>query len=149
MWTWKDTSSSKNKNKGSVKTMLSLLNKNRSFFDDFFEDFNVLNPVTTSNLMRTDIKETQNGYSLSVELPGFKKEDVKVSLEDGYLTIEAHTSKNSETKDQGTKYIRKERYEGTMKRSYYVGNLHLDEINGTFENGMLHIELPKETRKEP
>nr|WIF88915.1 hypothetical protein QOL21_02610 [Acholeplasma laidlawii] len=53
--------------------MLSLLNKNRSFFDDFFEDFNVLNPVNTSNLMRTDIKETQNGYSLSVELPGFKK----------------------------------------------------------------------------
>lgn len=129
--------------------MLSLFRRNRGFFDDFFDDFNLFSPTTSSNLMKTDIKETDKGYHLSVELPGFTKDDVKVSLEDGYLLIEAHTSKESETEDKDTKYIRKERYAGTMKRSYYVGDLDLDDIEGTFDNGILNIDIPKAARKEP
>ncbi|HHX76205.1 MAG TPA: Hsp20/alpha crystallin family protein [Acholeplasmataceae bacterium] len=129
--------------------MLSLFRRNRGFFDDFFDDFNLFSPTTSSNLMKTDIKETDKGYHLSVELPGFTKDDVKVSLEDGYLLIEAHTSKESETEDKDTKYIRKERYAGTMKRSYYVGDLKLDDIEGTFDNGILNIDIPKSATKEP
>lgn len=129
--------------------MLSLFRRNRGFFDDFFDDFNLFSPTTSFNLMKTDIKETDKGYHLSVELPGFTKDDVKVSLEDGYLLIEAHTSKESETEDKDTKYIRKERYAGTMKRSYYVGDLDLDDIEGTFDNGILNIDIPKAAKKEP
>jgi len=129
--------------------MLSLFRKDRGFFDDFFDDFNVFGPNSSSNLMKTDIKETDQGYTLSVELPGYTKDDVRVSIEDGYLLIEAHTKKDIASEDKETKYIRKERYVGTMKRSYYVGHLDLDDIAGTFDNGILHLNLPKEPTKEP
>src|SRR5690554_7790437 len=128
--------------------MLSLFRRNRGFFDDFFDDFNLFSPTTSSNLMKTDIKETDKGYHLSVELPGYSKDDVKVSLEDGYLLIEAHTTKNNETKDEHTKYLRQERYVGSVKRSYYVGNITLDDITGTFENGILNLSIPKTSKKE-
>lgn len=129
--------------------MLSLFRKDRGFFDDFFEDFNVFNPTTSTGLMKTDIKETDQGYELSVELPGYAKDDVRVSLDNGYLMIEANKTQENEVEDKDTKYIRKERYVGTMKRSYYVGKMSLEDIQGTFDKGILHIAIPKETKKEP
>lgn len=129
--------------------MLSIFRKNRGFFDDFFDDLSVFSQPTNSNIMKTDIKETATGYTLAVELPGYTKDDVKVSLEDGYLLIEAHKTDEKETEDKDTKFIRKERYFGSMKRSYYVGNLDIKDIKGQFEHGILHLDVPKETKKEP
>ena len=129
--------------------MLSLFKRNRGFFDDFFEDFGLLSPSAKTHLMKTDITENDTSYNLLVELPGYNKDDVKVSLEDGYLLIEAHTTKNNETKDEHTKYLRQERYVGSVKRSYYVGNITLDDITGTFENGILNLSIPKTSKKEP
>ena|SRR5690554_4319810 len=127
--------------------MLTLFRKNRGFLDDFFNDFKMIDQNSPSNLMKTDIKETDKGYTLLVELPGYDKNDVKVSLENGYLLIEATTNKEKEEKD--IRYIRKERYYGSLKRSYYVGNLSLDDIKGSFDSGILTLEIPKEEEKEP
>ena len=75
----------------------------------------------TQNVMKTDIRETEKGYELDIDLPGYKKEDVKAQLENGYLTIQAAKTENKDLKDSQGKYIRRERYGGTMSRSFYVG----------------------------
>ncbi|WP_025725239.1 Hsp20/alpha crystallin family protein [Acholeplasma granularum] len=129
--------------------MFNLSRQNRGFFDDFFEDFKLLNPGLSSNLMKTDIKETDKSYELSVELPGFDKNDVKVSLDNGYLIIEATTDKTTEDNAKDGRFIKRERHYGSMQRSYYVGNLTLDDIKGEFKNGILHLDIPKENKKEP
>ncbi|MDD4469522.1 MAG: Hsp20 family protein, partial [Acholeplasmataceae bacterium] len=79
--------------------MLSLYRKNRSFFDDFFNDFRMVTPNTGNTLMKTDITETENSYRLAVELPGYDKDDIKVSIEDGYLLIEAEKKIENDEKD--------------------------------------------------
>ena len=125
--------------------MLSLYRKNRSFFDDF----RMIVPNTENTLMKTDITETENSYKLAVELPGYDKDDIKVSIEDGYLLIEAETKIENDTKENDDKFLRRERYYGSMKRSYYVGNVKIDEINGSFDKGILYLEVPKEVKKIP
>lgn len=98
-----------------------------------------------ANLMKTDVKEKDDRYEMVVDLPGFKKEEVKVSLEDGYLTIAAAKGldKDEQEKDTG-KYIRKERYAGTCARSFYVGNaVTQDEIKAEFKHGILKLSIPK------
>ncbi|MDD2574979.1 MAG: Hsp20/alpha crystallin family protein [Acholeplasmataceae bacterium] len=125
--------------------MLSLYRKNRSFFDDF----RMIVPNTGNTLMKTDITETENSYKLAVELPGYDKDDIKVSIEDGYLLIEAETKIENDTKENDDKFLRRERYYGSMKRSYYVGNVEIDEINGSFDKGILYLEVPKEVKKIP
>jgi HSP20 family molecular chaperone IbpA len=101
------------------------------------------------NIMSTDIKETEDGYEMVVDLPGFKKEDVTVELENGYLTItaakglEKNESDSKEAKKEG-KYIRKERYSGEMKRSFYVGeDLKQEDIRAKFQHGLLALDIPK------
>jgi HSP20 family molecular chaperone IbpA len=101
------------------------------------------------NIMSTDIKETEDGYEMVVDLPGFKKEDVTVELENGYLTItaakglEKNESDSEEAKKEG-KYIRKERYSGEMKRSFYVGeDLKQEDIRAKFQHGLLALDIPK------
>lgn len=101
----------------------------------------------TGTMMKTDIKEKDTGFEVDIDLPGFKKEDINVKLEDGYLTVSA--SKNLEQKDEGKDgtYIRRERYFGNMSRSFYVGkDTTQDEIHAKYENGILMLEVPK---KEP
>ena len=73
-------------------------------------------------LMRTDIKETDGGYELTIDLPGFKKDDVQAELKDGYLTINAQTQSESEDKDEQGTYVRKERFSGKCSRTFYVGD---------------------------
>ena len=121
-----------------------------SLFDDFFDDFarpmrNVMRyNVPTTNIMRTDVKETNNGYELNIDLPGYKKEDVKAELKDGYLTVHAETKSNKDEKDEGGKYLRRERYYGSCNRSFYVGEAVTDEdIKARFEDGILKITFPK------
>lgn len=129
--------------------MLSLYRKNRNFFDDFFNDFRMVTPNTANSLMKTDITETENSYKLAVELPGYDKDDVKVSIEDGYLLIEAETRIENDEKDNDDKFLKRERYYGSMKRSYYVGNVEIDDVKGSFDKGILNLEVPKEVKKVP
>ena len=93
-----------------------------TFMDDFFEfpKTHVTTNYSTNGLMQTDVEETETGYEVSMNLPGFEKKDVKAELKEGYLTITASTSQNNDQKDKAGKYIRKERYSGTCSRSFYV-----------------------------
>ena len=98
--------------------------------------------------MRTDIKETDAGFELDIDLPGYKKEDVQAELKDGYLTISAKTNTTREEKDENGKYIRKERYSGSCSRSFYVGEqLEQEDIKARFEDGILKVMVPKKEAK--
>ncbi len=101
------------------------------------------------NLMKTDIKEQDNGYEMIVDIPGFKKDEVKVSLEDGYLTIEAAKGLDEDEQDKKTgKYIRKERYAGSCARSFYVGTaVEQSDIKAEFKHGILKLFVPKKEEK--
>ena len=118
-------------------------------FDDFMGGFafptaNWNYAKNTANVMKTDIKENDKGYELDVDLPGYKKEDVKAELKDGYLTISASNDNTKEEKDEDGKYIRKERYTGAVSRSFYVGKYVTEEdIHAKFENGILKLSVPK------
>ena len=95
-------------------------------------------------LMRTDIKETDGGYELTIDLPGFKKDDVQAELKDGYLTINAQTQGESEDEDEQGTYVRKERFSGKCSRTFYVGDdVEEDDIKAKFEDGVLKIAVPK------
>ena len=118
-------------------------------FDTFFDDFKrPARSNTNINVMRTDIKETDAGFELDIDLPGYKKEDVQAELKDGYLTISAKTNTTREEKDENGKYIRKERYSGSCSRSFYVGeDLEQQDIKATFEDGILKVMVPKKEAK--
>ena len=96
------------------------------------------------NEMKTDVRETEDGYELDIDLPGFKKDEVTAQLDNGYLTIQASKGLDKEQKDKKGKYIRKERYAGSMSRSFYVGdNMKQEDIKAKFENGVLTLQVPK------
>lgn len=119
-------------------------------FDDFMDDFvmperNWNLARTSANVMKTDVKETEQGYELDIDLPGYNKEDINAQLENGYLTINAAKDSNKDTKDENGKYIRRERYYGSMSRSFYVGeHVKEEDIHARFENGILKLSVPKE-----
>ena len=98
----------------------------------------------TKNLMKTDIREHDTGYELDIDLPGFKKDEIKAELENGYLTISATKGTNNDEQDKKGKYIRRERYAGTMQRSFYVGeDVTQEDIKAKFEDGILKLSIPK------
>ncbi|WP_448861126.1 Hsp20/alpha crystallin family protein [Clostridium sp.] len=153
---------------------------NNSVFDNFdnwmdfsFPSFNQrLYGTSVSQLMKTDVKETDKDYEVSIDLPGFKKEELQIELKDGYLTVsgskevsskeepketqkdtktaEPDASKKDAKADQKpVKYIRQERYSGNVSRSFYVGeNLEEKDIHAKFENGTLTLTFPKELEKK-
>ena len=126
--------------------MPSIFNDN--LFDDFFNFNYPTFRYDTTELMKTDIKDTENGYEITMSLPGVKKEDVKAELKDGYLTIQATSGTNNDTKDENSKYIRRERYYGTCSRSFYVGDeVTQEEIKAKFEDGTLKLTVPKKEAK--
>ncbi len=99
------------------------------------------------DVMKTDVKESDKGYSVEIDLPGYKKDDVQATLEDGYLTISASKNSSNEEKDEDGKYIRRERFYGNCSRSFYVGEAVTDaDITAKFEDGILNLSIPK---KEP
>ena len=126
-----------------------------NLFDDDWMDFPFdrdfwgrTNNKTTKNLMKTDIREHDAGYELDIDLPGFKKDEIKVELENGYLTISATKGANNDEQDKKGKYIRRERYAGTMQRSFYVGDdVTQEDIKAKFENGILRLSIPKKDAK--
>lgn len=100
--------------------------------------------------MNTDILESDNGFELHIDLPGFKKEDIKLSADGGYLTVSAEHNENNDEKDDNGKYIRRERYSGSCSRSFYVGeDLKKEDIKAKFDNGILSITLPKQEKQLP
>ena len=101
-----------------------------------------------TNLMKTDVKETDGNYEVDIDLPGFKKEDIKAKLENGYLTVSATKNTSNDEKDEEGKYIRQERYSGSMSRSFYVGDaVTQDEIKAKYEDGILKLTIPKKDAK--
>ncbi len=101
------------------------------------------------NLMKTDVQEHEDGYTLEMDLPGFTKDEIKVSLEDGYLTISASKGLDEDKQDKKTgNYIRKERYAGACERTFYVGdNLTEEDIKAGFKHGVLTLSIPKKEAK--
>ncbi|WP_455056067.1 Hsp20/alpha crystallin family protein, partial [Merdimonas faecis] len=100
------------------------------------------------NMMKTDIREHDEGYELDVDLPGFKKDEINVQLDNGYLTISAAKGLDKDEQDKKGKYIRKERYAGTMQRSFYVGDaVTQEDVKAKFEDGILKLSLPKKNAK--
>ena len=102
-----------------------------------------------NNIMKTDVKEKDGGYEVAIDLPGFKKEEVKAELKDGYLTISAVKRLDKDEKNQEGKYIRRERYVGNMSRSFYVGeDITENDIHAKFENGILMLDIPKKEEQK-
>jgi HSP20 family molecular chaperone IbpA len=100
------------------------------------------------NLMKTDVHENETDYEMDMDLPGFKKDQIKINLENGYLTISAAKEHDSEKKKHG-KVIRQERYEGSMQRSFYVGDgVKVEDVKARFEDGVLKLCIPKKELKE-
>jgi len=121
----------------------------RNFFRGFTQPDRMLYGKNAARMMKTDVKETKEGYELAVDLPGFKKEEIHLELQNGYLTIS--TEKNLENKEEKEgKILRQERYSGTMQRSFYVGgNLTEEDIQARYEDGVLRVDLPKKEPKVP
>ena len=125
-----------------------MLLTNRAFhlFDDMFNDPFFTRPFqsNTTQIMKTDVQENDQAYMMDIELPGYAKENVQAELKDGYLTITASKDDNKEEKDANGKFIRKERYTGTCKRSFYVGEeVKQEDIKAAFKDGILRLMVPK------
>ncbi len=125
--------------------MMMLPRRNEfNLLDDIFGDLD----YTENKIMKTDIKEHKDNYSILIDLPGYNKEDIKISVDDGYLTISATMNKNEEEKEHG-KFVRRERYFGECSRSFYVGdNVEVDDIKASFKNGTLNLSIPKKEQKQ-
>ena len=101
------------------------------------------------NVMKTDVREMDDSYEVVIDLPGFKKDEIEVQLENGYLTISAAKGLDKDETDKQGKYLRKERYAGSMSRSFYVGeDITEEDIHGKFENGILKLDIPKVEAKK-
>ena len=123
------------------------------FFDDDFEKnfFGRRNPLYgrhAKNLMKTDVREVSDGYELDIDLPGFKKEEVAVDLQNGYLTVSAAKGLDKEEEEKKGRYIRRERTMGSCSRSFYVGDaVTQEDIKARFEDGTLKLDIPKKEVK--
>ena len=128
-----------------------------NLFDDLFDDVFQMRPLyDVSNalygkhakaVMKTDVRELDNGYEVDIDLPGFKKDEVNVELQDGYLTVSASKGLDKDQKDKEGRYIRQERYSGTCSRTFYVGDLKKEDISAKYEDGILRLTLPKAEEK--
>ena len=127
-----------------------------NLFDDFFDDVPFFDNRAENqiekklygrhahNVMKTDIKETDDGYELIVDLPGFKKDEITMKLENGTLTVSAAKGLDKDEEQKDKKYVRRERYAGAMSRSFYVGkDITEKDIHGKYENGILMLDIPK------
>ena len=116
------------------------------FFDNFFDDFE--SPKRFDKMMKCDIYEKEGNYVIEMDVPGYKKEDINMELEDGYLKISAEKKSDDEEKD-GKKYVRRERHcYSRCERQFYVGSISEDDIKAKFSNGILEISVPREEEKK-
>ena len=102
----------------------------------------------SKNMMKTDVRETENSYEVDIDLPGFKKDEISIRLDNGYLSISAAKGLDKDEKDKEDNYIRRERYAGTLSRSFYVGDAVSEEdIHAKYEDGILKLSVPKKAPK--
>ena len=121
---------------------------NFPFNDEFWGKKNPLYGKHAQNMMKTDIRETDGSYELDIDLPGFKKDEIKVQLKDGYLTLSAAKGLDKDAKDKEGNYIRRERYAGACERSFYVGEeVTQEDIKGEYKHGILKLFVPKKEAK--
>ena len=122
-----------------------------NLFDDMLDDM-FTSPFFSNRsdmVMKTDITEKDGYYTLDMELPGCKKEDIHLELKDGYLNIQASRTENKDDKDNNGKYVHRERYTGQCSRSFYVGKeLEHEDIHAKYDNGVLTVTFPKEAKKK-
>lgn len=128
-----------------------------SLFDNFMEDFafpsfrdvdKALYGKNASHLMKTDVKETDGGYVVDIDLPGFQKDEIQMHLDKGYLVVSAAKGLDKDEKNEDGRYVRRERYAGSMSRSFYVGDaVTEDDIHPRYENGILTFTLPKKEKR--
>ena len=123
-----------------------------NLFDDFFGDSfekhlfparDALYGKHAKNLMKTDVKELDGSYEMDIDLPGFKKDEVTVELDGGYLTISAAKGLDKGETDKAGRYIRQERYSGACSRSFYVGDVRREDVSAKYEDGILRLVIPK------
>lgn len=129
--------------------MMLVPRRNFDLFDDFFDEGFL---KKEKNLMKTDIKESETKYTIEMDLPGFKKENISLSLKNGYLEISAKDER--ENKEEEEKYLHRERFYGECSRNFYVGDkIKEEDIDAEFKNGILKVEIPKkeaiENKEEP
>lgn len=138
--------------------MPSIFSEN--LFDDFFDNgfgmfpampamnaSNALYGKHARNIMKTDVRETDNTYELDIDLPGFKKDEINIDLKNGYLTIGATKGLDKDEQDKNGRYIRRERYAGTCSRSFYVGDVQPSDIGAKYEDGILKLSVPKADKR--
>ena len=120
------------------------------FDDPFFEGWRNMDraaacdPNMSAGMMSTDVRETDKGYMVDIDMPGFKKDDISLDLQNGYLTVSAHRNSSHEDKDDNGRWLRRERYAGSCSRSFYVGEDVKDsDIHASYRNGTLCIQVPK------
>ena len=130
-----------------IDMMLMPRRNDFDLWDDFFND-----PFFSSRkemkLMKTDIREKDDKYLLDIDLPGYSKEDIKISVENGYLTVSAKKEESKEESEKGS-YIKKERYSGECQRSFYIGDdIEAEDVKASFKNGILTLDIPKKEDQE-
>ena len=129
--------------------MKNALARRGDMLEDMFDNMFRAPVMGGNSLMKTDVHEKDGKYILDVEIPGYKKEDVQISLYNGTLTISASQNTSNEEKDDKGRVVRQERYSGSCSRSFYVGEGIKDsDVHATFDNGILKIEIPTEQKKE-
>lgn len=126
-----------------------------NLFDDFFNSAMFPNAEHelygkhAKNLMNTDVREVENGYEIDMNLPGFKKDEVEIQLQDGCLTVSAAKGLDKDEEDKKGRYIRQERYAGSLSRSFYVGeDVEPQDVKAKYENGVLKLFVPKAEVKQ-
>lgn len=123
-------------------------------FDDWFDPFGMMKEMNrvdrklygkhTNREMLMDVKDHEDHYEVEIDLPGFRKEDINIELNDGYMTVSASKGLDEDEKDHKGKIVRQERYSGMMSRSFYVGeDITNEEVHAKFENGVLKLDIPK------
>ena len=119
------------------------------FNDPFFEGWRNMDRAAcdanmSTGMMSTDVRETDKGYMVDIDMPGFKKDDISLDLQNGYLTVSAHRDSSHEDKDDNGRWLRRERYAGSCSRSFYVGEDVKDsDIHASYKDGTLCLETPK------
>ena len=116
----------------------------RNFFRNFGNMDRALYGKHAQNMMKTDVKETDEGYEVDIDLPGFKKDEIQLELNNGYLTISTQKALEKDEKNKKGRMLRQERYAGTMQRSFYVGeHITEEDVKASYESGVLHLVLSK------
>ena len=126
--------------------MMLMPRRDFDLFDNFFRDDDFFTKKQ-NNLMKTDVKEMKDKYEIKIDLPGYEKENINLSLNNGYLEISAKMNKEENKEEE--KYVRRERFVGECSRSFYVGDdITEEDINAEFKNGILKIDVPKKENEE-